>query len=295
LLEILLVLAVATFSAANGLMKVSGAPAEGGGIGIMAVTTITNPNAITINDNTTATPYPSTINVDITGESPTILDVNVSLRGLSHTFPDDINVLLVGPHGQNAIVMSDVGGNPDVSGITLTLDDEAASSLPDGTQLVTGSFRPTNVGAGDGFPPPAPTPSGTSSLSVFDGTNPAGLWRLFIDDDAFLEAGSMATGWSLRLTTNVAPEARDDKYKVDEDDKLKVSSPGVLGNDRDRDEDSLKAELVKEPRHGTVKLKANGGFTYTPDNGFTGRDSFTYRARDPEGETDKAKVEIKVR
>ena len=59
--------------------------------------------------------------------------VTVRLNNLTHTFPADIDILLVGPGGQNAIIMSDVGGGDDVTGITLTLDDAAANPMPSAT------------------------------------------------------------------------------------------------------------------------------------------------------------------
>ncbi len=58
---------------------------------------------------------------------------------------------------------------------------------------------------------------------------------------------------------------------------------GVLANDTDPDAGqtaTLTAELVAQPAHGTVSLNANGTFTYTPANGYTGPDAFTYRAKD---------------
>ena len=85
----------------------------------------------------------------------------MTLTGLQHTYPDDIDILLVGPGGQNATVMSDAGGSSDVSSINVTLDDEAAQQLPDAGQLTTGSFRPANWFEDvDPFPAPAPAPSG---------------------------------------------------------------------------------------------------------------------------------------
>jgi len=145
-------------------------------------------------------PYPSTINVSglpTTG----ILDVNVRLDSLGHSFPDDIDLLLVGPNGTNIILASDVGGINDVAGVVLTIDDEAASLLPDGTALVSGSFRPTNIGTGDTFTAPAPAPSGNTSLTVFDALNPNGTWSLFIMDDLTADQGAISGGWSLIFTT----------------------------------------------------------------------------------------------
>lgn len=54
----------------------------------------------------------------------------------SHTFPDDIDMLLVSPMGQKVVIMSDVGGSTDVNNVAVTLDDAAASALPDSTQIV---------------------------------------------------------------------------------------------------------------------------------------------------------------
>src|SRR6266480_1805446 len=68
----------------------------------------TNSSAITIPDSGAGTPYPSTINVS--GTAGTISQVVVKLDGYTHTYPDDLDVLLVSPTGQKVIVMSDAGG-----------------------------------------------------------------------------------------------------------------------------------------------------------------------------------------
>ena len=53
----------------------------------------------------------------------------------------------------------------------------------------------------------------------------------------------------------------------------------MLANDTDVDGDALTVVLRRAgARHLT--LNANGAFTYTPAAGFTGTDSFTYRACD---------------
>jgi subtilisin-like proprotein convertase family protein len=170
---------------------------------------ICNNTAITINDSaappTAASVYPSIINV--TGLTGIVSKVTVTLANLSHAFPDDVDILLVGPGGQNAILMSDVGGNgtnaisPNAP-VTLTLDDAAASSLPGTTMLSTGTFKPTNDNGGDGdtFPAPAPAPSGGSLLSVFNGTDPNGTWSLYVVDDGNGSSGLLASGWCLNIT-----------------------------------------------------------------------------------------------
>jgi Proprotein convertase P-domain len=178
--------------------------------GVALAATFRNTDGITINDSlitsppTIATPYPSEITVS--GLSGTVTDVNLKLGGLRHTEPPDIDVLLVGPSGANAIVMSDVGGLDPVRKLHLLLDDEAASSLPGGSQLTDGTFQPTNVvstgdpSGVDSFPLPAPTPSGGSALSVFDGTDPNGTWKLYVVDDSQVDSGRLRR-WALRIST----------------------------------------------------------------------------------------------
>ncbi|MEJ2748892.1 MAG: Ig-like domain-containing protein [Anaerolineae bacterium] len=82
---------------------------------------------------------------------------------------------------------------------------------------------------------------------------------------------------------NDAPTAVDDSYNMDQDTILAVSAPGILGNDTDVENDSLTAVLSSGPAHGSLTLGADGSFTYTPEAGFYGLDSFTYRADDGGG------------
>jgi subtilisin-like proprotein convertase family protein len=174
----------------------------------LAAVTFANTNTITINDPqpfgiAPATPYPSTINVSGFLPSDTLQKVTVTLHNLAHPTPDDIDILLVGPGGQNLIILSDAGGgfaDPDVP-VAITLDDAAASEVPDDGPLVSGSFLPTNFEPGDAFPSPAPLPSTATNLAVFAGINPNGNWQLYVVDDDALDAGRIWNGWSLTIQT----------------------------------------------------------------------------------------------
>lgn len=55
-----------------------------------------------------------------------------------------------------------------------------------------------------------------------------------------------------------------------------VPAPGVLGNDLNL-LGGTRANLVSGPLHGDVVLRQDGGYTYTPDPGYVGADSFRYR------------------
>jgi uncharacterized repeat protein (TIGR01451 family) len=73
-----------------------------------------------------------------------------------------------------------------------------------------------------------------------------------------------------------APVANDDSFGGNKDVALTVAAPGVLVNDSDVEGDALTAVLDTGPSSGTVTLHADGSFTYTPNAGFTGFDTFTY-------------------
>ena len=79
--------------------------------------TFTNLTPIAIPDSTApptlATPYSSDITVS--GAGTVITNVSVTLNGVSHSFPDDIDILLVGPTGLASVIMSDVGGSVSYS------------------------------------------------------------------------------------------------------------------------------------------------------------------------------------
>jgi subtilisin-like proprotein convertase family protein len=176
--------------------------------------TFSNSTPITVNDSgtppTLGSVYPSTISVSgLDGQS--ISHISVTLYGLTHTFPSDLDILLAGPNGQLSMLMSQVGGNTrfPVSDLTLTLDDSAASSLPINSTLVSGTFMPTRQFPTLSFEFPSPAPAGSSSapaaLSVFNGTNPNGTWSLFVVDDSSPDSGTISGGWSMDVTTVPEP------------------------------------------------------------------------------------------
>lgn len=85
---------------------------------------------------------------------------------------------------------------------------------------------------------------------------------------------------------NGAPVAVDDSYAVVEGNVLSAGMggffghPGVLNNDSDPEGDPLSASLESGPMFGTITFNADGSFTYTPNAGFAGVDTFTYRVSD---------------
>ena len=168
--------------------------------------TFSSSNAVVINDDAVADPYPATIQVSGFKKGK-VVDVNVILRGLNHTFPDNIDVVLVAPTGASTVLMSDAGGATDAENLTLRIDDEAADALPDSTALTSGGYRPANYGAADTYPSLAVPPE-TAALSLIDGVNPNGEWRLHVVDDAAANVGALSGGWDLELTVKLAGKKR---------------------------------------------------------------------------------------
>ena len=94
---------------------------------------------------------------------------------------------------------------------------------------------------------------------------------------------------------NDAPVAVADSYSTPEDTALVVGSAGgVLANDSDVDHDPISAVKVSDPAHGTLSLAANGAFTYTPEAGWNGTDSFTYKANDGQLDSNVVTVSLTV-
>ncbi len=196
--------AVLTVSSGTGYIGGSPNSATGTIISEEALPIFSNTSPITIPDFGAGNPYPSTINVS--GLSGNLATLKVTLTNLSHTFPDDIDILLVGPNGAKAILMSDVGGLNGLSNVTLTFDSLATTALPDSGLITSGTYLPTDFNIGDLFNSPAPVGPYGTDFSVFNNTNPNGVWSLYIMDDLIGDSGAIAGGWSLNIgTASTAP------------------------------------------------------------------------------------------
>jgi uncharacterized repeat protein (TIGR01451 family) len=144
-----------------------------------------------------ANPYPSTINVsNLTG---VLGKVTVTFSNLTHTFPGDINALLVAPNGVKTLLMSHAGDQP-AAGLMLTFDDGAPYPLPALGGLTPGTWRPAAYSPAPVFPTNAPVGPYNAALSSFNSINPNGTWSLYVFDDTGGDAGGIVGGWSLALS-----------------------------------------------------------------------------------------------
>jgi len=161
---------------------------------------------ITVKDKASAEPYPSVITIPPAGQAALkgkVYKVEVVLDGVSHTAPDDLDVLLVAPNGNSIILMSDAGGRIAAVNSRLAFSDTATQSIrDDGPIPAEGTFLPSNYsGDVDAFPGADTSKLQTTLAAAFNGSNPNGDWKLYVVDDQTNDTGKFAKGWALRITT----------------------------------------------------------------------------------------------
>ncbi len=148
-----------------------------------------------------------------------------------------------------------------------------------------------------------PNVNGTESITSPDTRGgPGEFTSLALDSDGYpVISYWAASNEDLRVIhcndpacANAAPVASDESYSTEADTPLTIAAPGVLGNDSDADGDALTAVLDSGPNNGALTLNPDGSFTYTPNSGFVGDDSFTYKANDGAGDGNIATVTITV-
>lgn len=156
-----------------------------------------------------ANPFPSTRTVsDVNG---VVSDLDVSLQGIWHQNPDDLDMLLVGPRGQRVVLASDACGSSEIAkhGYGWIWDDEALAAMPDGDgsdSCALPRYRPADYEPDETWPVAAGEGPLSTTLSSFDATDPNGQWRLFVVDDASDRVGFFTNRFELDLATRPKAE-----------------------------------------------------------------------------------------
>lgn len=99
-------------------------------------------------------------------------------------------------------------------------------------------------------------------------------------------------------TMVISIHGKEDKAPVAEDSSMEtyknLANEGKL-KASDPENQALTFTLTREPKRGTVELRADGTYLYTPKNNKVGTDSFTYTATDPAGNVSReATVTIEI-
>ena len=167
---------------------------------------------------------------------------------------------------ENDAYVTPAGANLNISAPGVLGNDNGVTGVS-GINIVTGTSHGTLT-------------FGSSNDGSFTYTSNSG----YIGTDSFIYTITQGTTTSnpAMVTIAVGPtnQANNDAYPVDQNQTLTVSSRGVLQNDTGS---SLSALLVTGPTYGTVSppfaLNNDGGFTYTPNQDFSGTDTFFYRTQ----------------
>jgi Ca2+-binding RTX toxin-like protein len=131
-------------------------------------------------------------------------------------------------------------------------------------------------------------PEGATQIRAYFGvaeTPVPGGETIDLSDPSYAAAGPVTAG-----LPSTAPVAKPDSYSVVEGQTLAIAAPGVLGNDTG----AQTALLVSGPTQGTLDLRSDGSFTYSPPAGFVGTVTFTYAAVAGAQQSDPATVTIMV-
>ncbi len=242
---------------------------------------------VSVPDQGPATPYPSYLPVN--GLGGTITNVTVTLNNLTYSWAADLDVLLVSPSGQGIVLMSDAGGAA-VNDVTLTFSDAAVPSLPASGAIASGTYKPTNFGAGDTFAAPAPAGPYSTTLAAFNGQNPNGSWALYVFDDGAGDTGLFANGWKLTISTagtgNQPPTISDIANQTTTVDVPTAAIPFTVG---DAETPAASLALIRASSNPTLVPTNNMVFggsgsnrtvTVTPAAGQTGTATLTVSVSD---------------
>ncbi|MFC1636175.1 Ig-like domain-containing protein [Planctomycetota bacterium] len=105
----------------------------------------------------------------------------------------------------------------------------------------------------------------------------------YVGDDTFTYTATNGdeTTDPVTVTINIGNDLPTPQNDVANTQMNQAVNGNVLANDTDGNSDPLSVVLDgTAPSHGTVVLNEDGTFTYTPDNGYLGDDTFTYDATD---------------
>ncbi|MFZ4395562.1 MAG: M6 family metalloprotease domain-containing protein [Kiritimatiellia bacterium] len=211
-------------------------------------------------------------------------DVNASVR-LDHTFDSDLTLALQHPDGTVVLLSNRRGGLNDNYGTGLVrtvFDDQAASSIINGSAPFAGSYRPE------------------APLSALNGKAVNGVWRLQITDALPSDSGT-AIAFGLTLVThgtqwvatvyNAAPIASNQTVTA-----AAGLATNLLLRGSDPDGDAFTFRTNSLPLHGMLSaFNTNSGtITYTADPSYGGPDSFTFVTYDTFTSSAPATVTLNV-
>ena len=281
---------------------------------------VANDDTVVATQNTPLNIITSTLlanDSDVDGDTLTITNVSgVSTRGGSLTLTNGVITYTppVGFIGTDSFTyeVNDGNGATDTATVRITVGaqqtdavDDTASTRED-TPLVLSS---TTVLANDSNASQVLNVSATSANGGRVSFNPTTgditytPAANFNGTDTFTytaadETGAITDTATVTITVipvNDRPDAANDNVSTDENTPLAISVSSLLANDTDVEGNTLSITgvLGTSANGGSVTLSGNT-INYSPANGFTGTDVFTYTISDGQGGFDTASVVVTV-
>jgi HD domain-containing protein/Big-like domain-containing protein len=193
--------------------------------------------------------------------------------------------------GADQVVPEDSG----VQTIAAWATDISPGPTDESAQGVT--FLVSNDNAGLFGTQPAVAPNGTLTYAPAANANGVATVAVRAQDDGGGTDASAPQTFTITVTpVNDAPVANPDNLTVAEDDPAGVTF-NVLANDTDVDTGdalALSSHDDSAIANGTLTYNGAGAFTYVPDPGFAGTETFTYVVADTSGATATETVTITV-
>ncbi|MFO0800699.1 MAG: Ig-like domain-containing protein [Gemmataceae bacterium] len=281
--------------------------------------------------DTATTPEGLAVTIPVLGNDDGLLDGPITLTLLTAPLVGSAvvvgtSILYTPAPGTNGTVtfgyrVTDTNGDSSDGTVTVTVTVTATNAAPSafsqGVSVAANSSAVLQLAGDDGDPEVAQaltfavaTPPAHGTLSGF---NPATGHVTYTpapgydgpDSFTFTVTDDASAGGAPRTSTpatvflqvnrqNRAPVAVADSVTVHQGSFTASPSGGVRANDFDPDGEPFTISLVSGPAHGRLTLERNGSYTYAPDPGFFGTDSFVYAATDPHGASSTATVTITV-
>ena len=128
----------------------------------------------------------------IAGTTNPVIDVNVTLD-ITHAWDGDLDISLISPAGTSVLLVANEGGSGDNFTNTV-FDDQAATSITNGSPPYTGTFSPEGV------------------LGDFAGESADGVWTLEVIDTYDLGDDGTLNSWSIEITTGISSDSDNDGW-----------------------------------------------------------------------------------
>jgi len=244
---------------------------------------------------------------DVDGDALTFTKATDPAHGTAVVNPDGTYIYTPDAdyHGPDSFTIDISDGNGGIATVTVNITVNPVNDAPTGTgdAKTTNEDTPVN-GAVSGNDVDGDALTFTKATDPAHGTavvNPDGTYTYTPDTDyngpdSFTISISDGNGGNITVTVNITVIPVNDLPTGAGDTKATNENTSVSGavTGSDVDGDALTFTKATDPAHGTAIVNADGTYTYTPNTGYSGPDSFTITISDGNGGTTTVTVYITV-